>query len=57
MTQNTASDQAYRKSAEALISAACYMADPKTGRKLREHWQRQFKELLVEHERDFPNEK
>jgi hypothetical protein len=46
----------YRASAERLISAACYMADPKTGRKLREHWQREFKKQLAEHETRFPNE-
>lgn len=54
MTQTTP-DAEYRKSAEALITAACYMADPKTGRSLREHWQAEFKKLLVEHERNFPN--
>ena len=55
MTAQTTPDDEYRKSAEALITAACYMADKKTGRKLREHWQDEFKKLLATHERNFPN--
>jgi len=55
MTKTTA-DAEYRKSAEELITAACYMADPSTGRKLREHWQREFKKQLSIHEARFPRE-
>jgi hypothetical protein len=57
MTKTTKSDDLtveYYDSAEHLISAACYMADPKTRRKLREHWQNEFKNLLAEHEKKFP---
>lgn len=47
----------YRKSAEDLITAACYMAAKETGRKLRNHWIDRFNEMLAEHERKFPREK
>lgn len=57
MTESkTTTDAEYRRSAEELITAACYMADPKTGRKLREHWQRNFKKQLEVHEARFPRE-
>lgn len=56
MTTETTADAEYRKSAEELITAACYMADPSTGRKLREHWQREFKKQLSIHEARFPRE-
>lgn len=55
MSDTQTTDAEYRKSAEALITAACYIADPKTGRKLREHWQTEFKKLLGAHEARFPN--
>lgn len=52
----TTPDAEYRKSAEELITSACYMVDQKLGRHLREHWQKEFKKQLSVHESRFPRE-